>query len=108
VTPLEQQARTSRVPVSIEPVQSEYVRQLVHACPALEDQLADVYRVLTAVSVGESSRADGPLDSARTAYMAYLRKRQLTFTQLVAEIAAVCACVFVHDDVCLRQCASNE
>jgi hypothetical protein len=96
------------VRVSIEPVQSEYIRQLVHAYAALEDQLADIYRVLTAVSVGESLRLDGPLDSARAEYVAYLRERQLTFNQLVADVAAVCACVFLHDGACLTKCAPNE
>ena len=83
--------------VSIEPVQSEYIRQLARAHPALEDQLADVYQVLTAVSDGGNFDEESPLDSARAAYVAYLRKSHLTFNQLVADVAAVCACVFLQE-----------
>lgn len=78
------------------PVQSEYIRQLAVARPALEDQLADIYQVLAAVSEGGSSPEDSPLDAARAAYVAYLRERYATFVPLVADIAAVCACVFLH------------
>jgi hypothetical protein len=94
--------------MSIEPVQTEYIRQLVHRCPVLEDQLADIYQVLTAVSAGESSHAESSLECARAAYIANLRERRLTFNQLVADVAAVCACVFLHDGACLTQCAPNE
>jgi hypothetical protein len=87
-------------------VQAEYIRQLAHARPALEDQLADIYQVLTAVSGGETSRADSPLDSARAVYIAYLREHHLTFNQLVADVAAVCACVFSTRS--LPERASNE
>jgi hypothetical protein len=82
--------------VSIEPVQSEYVRQLVRARPALEDQLADIYQVLAAARQRHTLCDETPLDSARAAYIAYLHDSQLTFNQLVAEIAALCACVFVQ------------
>ena len=82
---------------SIEPVQAEYIRQLARARSVLADQLADVYRVLTAVSDGGYVSEEGPLGSARAAYVAYLRESQLTSKELVADIAAVCACVFMRD-----------
>jgi hypothetical protein len=82
---------------SIEPVQSEYIRQLALASPALEDQLADIYRVLVAASEGGNSHEKSPLGSARAAYVAHLRESDLPFDQLVADIAAVCACVFLHE-----------
>ena len=85
--------------VSIEPVQSEYIRQLARARPALEDQLADIYQVLAAVSERGNLREESPLDSARAAYVAYLREGHTTFNQLVADIAAVCACVFLQESV---------
>jgi len=84
---------------SIEPVQAEYIRQLARAHSVLADQLADVYLVLTAVSDGVYVSAEGPLESARAAYVANLRESQLTFNELVADIAAVCACVFMHEFV---------
>lgn len=77
-----------------EPVQVEYIRQLARAAPELEDQLADVYRVLEAVNQGGALREESPLDSARAAYVAYLRERRLSFNELVADIAAVCACIW--------------
>lgn len=78
-------------------VQTEYIRELVWACPALEDQLADIYHVLTVVADGGDVREESALDSARAAYVAHLRQSQLTFDQLVANIAAVCACVFLQE-----------
>jgi hypothetical protein len=84
---------------SVEPVQAEYIRQLSHSRPALEDQLADVYQVLTAVTDGGYLSEEGPLGSARAAYVAYLRESQLTFDELVADVAAVCACVFIQEFV---------
>ena len=85
--------------LSIEPVQAEYIRQLARSHPALEDQLADIYQVLTAVSEGGNLREDNPLDFARAAYVAYLRESHLTFNQMVADIAAVCARVFLQEVV---------
>jgi hypothetical protein len=85
--------------VSTEPVQTEYIRQLACACPALDDQLTDIYRVLTAVSEGHDLHEESQLDSARAAYVAYLRKSHLTFNQLVADLAAVCACVFLRESL---------
>jgi len=84
---------------SIEPVQAEYIRQLARARSALADQLADVYQVLTAVSDGGYLSEEGPLGSARAAYVAYLRESQLTLNELVVDIAAVCACVFMREFV---------
>ena len=84
---------------SIEPVQAEYIRELARARSALADQLADVYQVLTAVSDGGHPSEEGPLGSARAAYVAYLRESQLTLNELVANIAAVCACVFMREFV---------
>lgn len=60
--------------VTTEPVQTEYIRHLACTHPALEDQLADIYQVLTAVSDGGNLREESPLDSARAAYIAYLRE----------------------------------
>jgi hypothetical protein len=50
---------------------------------------------------GESGnlREESPLDSARPAYVAYLQESHLTFNQLVSDIAAVCACVFLQEFV---------
>jgi hypothetical protein len=80
-----------------EPVQAEYIRQLAHARPALEDQLADIYHVLEVVNAADNVwREETPLDSARATYVAYLRESHLTFNQLVTEVAAVCACVFLQ------------
>jgi hypothetical protein len=84
---------------SIEPVQAEYIRQLCRASSALEDQLADIYHVLTAVTDGANLDQESPLGSARAAYVAYLRENQLTFDQLVADIAAVCASVYLREFV---------
>ena len=75
--------------VSFEPVQVEYVRQLVRARPALEDQLADMYQVLTAARQRHTLCDETPLDLARAAYIAYLHDSLLTLDQLVADIAAV-------------------
>lgn len=83
----------------VEPVQSEYIRQLARARPALEDQLADIDQVLTAVTEGVNLREESPLESARAAYVAYLRDSHLTFEQLVADMASVCACVFLQEFV---------
>jgi hypothetical protein len=44
-------------------------------------------------------REESPLDSARAAYVAYLRESHLTLNQLVADLAAVCACVFLQEFV---------
>jgi len=79
---------------SIEPVHAEYIRQLSRARSALKDQLADVYQVLTAVSEGANVDEEGSLGSARAAYVAYLRESDLTFDQLIADIAEVCALVY--------------
>jgi hypothetical protein len=87
------------VEVSNESVPSEYIRQLAFARPALEDQLADIYAVLSAVSEGRELHGQAPLESARAAYVAYLQRRHLTFNQLVANIAAVSACVFLQESV---------
>ena len=84
---------------SSEPVQAEYIRQLSRARSALEDQLADVYHVLAAVTDGANLGEESPLGSARAAYVAHLRESQLTFDQLVADIAAVCACVYLREFV---------
>jgi hypothetical protein len=83
--------------VSAELAPSEYIRLLARARPALEDQLVDIYQVLTGVSDGGNLGEESPLDSARAAYISYLRERHLTCTQVLAHIAAVCACVFVHE-----------
>jgi hypothetical protein len=87
------------MPVSIEPVQVEYVRQLVRAHPELEDQLADIYQLLASGGERRELCDASPLDSARAAYIAYLHDSQPTLNQLVADIAAVCACVFLHEFV---------
>ena len=84
---------------STEPVQAEYIRQLCRASSALDDQLADVYHVLAAVTDGANLGEESPLGSARAAYVAYLRESQLTFDQLVADIAGVCACVYLREFV---------
>ena len=87
---------------SMELVQSEYIRQLARARPALEDQLADLYQVLVAVSEGSTLRQESPLDSARAAYVRFLRESHLTFDQLAADVAAVCACVFLRESTAGR------
>ena len=84
---------------SVEPVQAAYIQHLVRARPALEDQLADVRQVLTAVTDGGELSEEGPLAFARAAYVAYLRDRRFTFDQLVADIAAVCAGAYLLDFV---------
>jgi hypothetical protein len=83
--------------VTNELVPAEYIRQLARARPTLEDQLADISQVLIAVSEGGDVREESPLGSARAAYIAFLRESHLTFNQLVADIAAVCACVFLQE-----------
>ena len=82
---------------STEPVQAEYIRQLCRASSALDDQLADVYHVLAAVTDGANLGEESPLGSARAAYVAHLRESQLTFDQLVADIAAVCASAYFRE-----------
>ena len=90
-----------------ESVPSEYIRQLASTRPVLEDQLEDIYQVLVAVGEGGELHQDSPLDSARSAYVAYLRERHLTFTQLAADVAAVCACVFLQESAYRPSGASN-
>jgi hypothetical protein len=78
----------------IEPAHAEYIRELSRARLALKDQLADVYKVLSAVTEGASVDEEGSLGSARAAYAAYLRESHLTFEQLIEDIAEVCACAY--------------
>jgi hypothetical protein len=97
VTPLDHPERAPQADL----VRWEYIRQLVRAHPSFEDQLADIYRVLTTLSEDDRLRAFSPLDSARAAYVACLQERHVTAHQHVADVAAICACVFLQDVACL-------
>ncbi len=104
---------------SLESVQAEYIHHLANARPGLEELLADVNQVLTAIMESSADNSQSreprygrtshdslcelncatPLESARAAYIAYLRARPPTFDQVVADIAAVCASLFLQSFV---------
>jgi hypothetical protein len=51
------------------------------------------------ITDGANLDEESPLGSARAAYVAYLRVSQLAFDQLVADIAALCASVYLREFV---------
>ena len=77
-----------------DPAQLECIRQLMRARPTLNEELADLYQLLAAVTGGGQVHDHGPLDCARAANIVYLQESEFTFDELVADIAAVCACIF--------------
>jgi hypothetical protein len=78
-------------------VRTEYIRCLRTARPALDEQLADVGGVLDALVDGAAASRSSALDRARADYLDHLRGRRITFDQQVAELAALCAFLFLPD-----------